>query len=48
MCGGGMGIEKHLSAKDAKGREVIIKKTGVGFSSRFFASFADKKLISRT
>ena len=28
-----------LSAKDAKGREGYLK----GFTSRFFASFADKK-----
>jgi hypothetical protein len=38
-----MDVEKPLSAKNAKSREVKIKRTVVGFPSRFFAFFADKK-----
>jgi hypothetical protein len=44
MCGGGMEFEKHLSAKDAKKREVKTEKSRFGFSSCPFASFADKKM----
>jgi len=40
-----MGVEKHLSAKDAKNPTTCFFQV---FTSRFFASFADEKLISRT
>jgi len=43
-----MDIEEHLSAKDAKKREENPTPVFLVFTSRPFASFADKKLISRT
>jgi len=37
----------YFSAKDAKKREVKIKRNRVGFTSCAFAFFADKKTISK-
>jgi hypothetical protein len=42
MCSGDMGIEKPLSAKDAKSREVKTSKTGFGFLRVPSCPFADK------
>ncbi len=38
-----MEAEKHLSVKDAKEREENPNRVSLTFTSRLFASFADKK-----